>query len=76
MNAQYAENVDKLTEEMDEMRSELEDQIKKLELEKEQQRENDQLKIDELGLTLEKCNQNIIALGGNKLELETQLQKK
>ena len=55
------------------MRSELEDQIKKLELEKEQQRENDQLKIDELGLTLEKCNQNIIALGGNKLELETQL---
>lgn len=76
LNAQYAENVDKLTEEMDEMRTELEAQIRKLELEKEQQRENDQLKIDELSLTLEKCNQNIIALDGNKLELETKLQKK
>ena len=58
---------------MDEMRTDLEAQIKKVELEKEQQRENDQLKIDELSLTLEKCNQNIIALDGNKLALETEL---
>ena len=35
LNAQYSQNVDKLTDEMDEMREELEAQIKKLELEKE-----------------------------------------
>ena len=35
LNAQYSLNVDKLTDEMDEMREELEAQIKKLEHEKE-----------------------------------------
>ena len=35
LNAQYAKNVDKLTEEMDEMRTQLEEQIKQSELEKE-----------------------------------------
>ena len=35
LNAQYSQNVDKLTDEMDEMREELEAQIKKLEHEKE-----------------------------------------
>ena len=35
LNAQYSQNVDKLTDEMDEMREEFEAQIKKLEHEKE-----------------------------------------
>ena len=55
---------------------ELEAEIKQLTIGMESQRDTYELKNNELEITLEKCNQNIIKLDAAKLELETRLQQK
>ena len=60
INAEYARNIERLTSQLDEMRMELETEIKQLTAGMEDQRDTMELKNNELEITLEKCNQKII----------------
>ena len=76
MNLEYAEKIELLMKQWEEMRIEKETEIKRLTIQIEEMRTTYELRINELELTLQKYQQMTIKLEATVLEKDTRLGQK